>query len=133
KVEPLFRWLLSKDRRSVSQLEVLNKSIEIYKNPLHAVTVLGFALGLEANYSSRTYGSVMNSKLQTILRRTYDHTGHNYHFWSYLMRVLHRPLFGSRLAVASYFYEEVYQRDSDDYLVDRLAIQTARDTLQVIE
>jgi hypothetical protein len=117
---PLFVWLLEQKDYSVSPEELFNKALEIYDNPIVALGVIPWIFSGDALTVDRGTSSVVSHKIERLVDGD-DVPGLQYHFWGYLTQ----GLIGNKIRVGAlaYIYEKVYQKDIQDWEIDKLSLK----------
>jgi hypothetical protein len=119
---PLFVWLLKQKNFSVSPEKLFSKAMEIYGDPIVALGVIPWIVSGDALTVDRGTSSVVTHKLERLVEGD-DIPGLHYHFWGYLTQ----GFIGNKLRVGAlaYIYEKLYQKDIQDWTIDKLSLRTS--------
>ncbi len=119
---PLFVWLVEQKNFSVSPEKLFEKALEIYGDPMVALGVISWIVSGDALAVDRGTSSVVTYKLERLVEGN-DVPGLHYHFWGYL----NQGLIGNKLRVGAlaYIYEKLYQKDIQDWEIDKLSLKTS--------
>lgn len=119
---PLFVWLLKQNDFSVSPERLFSKALEIYGDPIVALGVIPWIVSGDALTVHRGTSSVVTYKLERLVEGD-DVPGLHYHFWGYLTQ----GFIGNKLRVGAlaYVYEKLYQKDIQDWTIDKLSLKTS--------
>ena len=119
---PLFVWLLKQKNFSVTPEKLFEKALEIYGDPIVALGVIPWIVSGDALAVHRGTSSVVTHKLERLVEGD-DIPGLHYHFWGYLTQ----GLIGNKLRTGAlaYIYEKLYQKDIQDWTIDKLSLRTS--------
>jgi hypothetical protein len=119
---PLFVWLLKQKNFSVTPEKLFEKALEIYGDPIVALGVIPWIVSGDALAVNRGTSSVVTYKLERLVEGD-DVPGLHYHFWGYLTQ----GFIGNKLRTGAlaFVYEKLYQKDIQDWTVDKLSLKTS--------
>lgn len=119
---PLFLWMLEQKDFSVTPEMLFSKALEIYGDPIVALGVIPWIVSGDALTVDRGTSSVVTYKLERLVEGD-DVPGLHYHFWGYLTQGFIGNKY--RVGALAYIYEKLYQKDIQDWTIDKLSLKTS--------
>ncbi len=104
---------------SVTYPALVAKALQIYQDPWVSLGAITFMTMSDAHAGHRQRGGVVASRLVPIIYDR-DLSGDNYHFWGFLLKGLIGDYY--RFIAMTFVHEKLIQKDSADWVVDRLAL-----------
>ena len=133
--DPLVEWLAFQPNRSVSHIELFKKAVEIYKDPLVALGVIGLVFDQERKIvSNRKTDAILGAKMRPlIVNDLIDPIGYNYHFWAYLnIAILNQGEIFFESAF-TYLFQKVKQNDEGDYQANMAGLSVGEAIIDKLE